>query len=104
MNLFLRLVSEQAGTSAWEVVREPGAGKTDMEGWTGSPASVSLVVLVMLMCPACTSKEKILNLRRKRKVIFACREGWTCVFCLDVKDESSCCRKISYVISESDRR
>lgn len=38
MNLFLRLVSEQAGTSSCKVVKEPGAGKTDIEGWTGTPS------------------------------------------------------------------
>lgn len=54
MNLFLRLVSEQAGTSSWEAVKEPGAGKTDAEGWTGTPASVSLGVLVTVMWPTCT--------------------------------------------------
>lgn len=54
MNLFLRLVSEQAGTSSWEAVKEPGADKTDIEGWTGTPVSVSLDVLVTVMWPACT--------------------------------------------------
>lgn len=49
MNLFLCLVSEQAGTSSWKVVKEPGAGKTDIEGWTGTQVSVSLGVLVTVM-------------------------------------------------------
>lgn len=50
MNLSLRLVSEQAGTSSCKVVKEPGAGKTDIEGWTGTPS---------LSLPRCTGDSDV---------------------------------------------
>lgn len=42
MNLFLCLVSEQAGTSSWQVVKEAGAGKTDRQKGVDRDPSLSL--------------------------------------------------------------